>query len=84
MSIPQWKRLFAMIGALRHPKTVNEITAETGVCSKTVRRELVALQKLGFDLRFTVDTYGIKIWRIVDPLTTLKALIEPREENATK
>ncbi len=44
--------------------TVKELAVLSGMCEKTVRRDLVLLQRVGFDMSETVVEHGRKQWRI--------------------
>ncbi len=44
--------------------TVKELAALSGMCEKTVRRDLVLLQRAGFDMAEIVGDHGRKRWRI--------------------
>jgi hypothetical protein len=59
----QWRLLKLLTFA---PKgfTVKELAAVSGVCEKTVRRDLILLKHVGFDLTETVEDFGRKAWRV--------------------
>ncbi len=59
----QWRLLKLLIFA---PKgfTVKELVALSGVSEKTIRRDLVFLKQVGFDVSETVGEFGRKLWRI--------------------
>ncbi len=59
----QWRLLQAMI-ARRNGETVAELAVETQVSEKTIRRDLVLLQKVGFPLNETVGHKGLKRWKV--------------------
>lgn len=44
--------------------TVKELAALSGMGEKTVRRDLIVLKQVGFDLSETVGDHGRKRWRI--------------------
>ncbi len=44
--------------------TVKELVSLSGMSDKTVRRDLIFFQRVGFDLSETVGEYGRKRWRI--------------------
>ena len=59
----QWRLLKLLIFS---PKgfTVKELAALSGMSEKTVRRDLVFLKQVGFDVSETVEEFGRKLWRI--------------------
>jgi predicted DNA-binding transcriptional regulator YafY len=59
----QWRLLKLLTFA---PKgfTVKELVAVSGVSEKTIRRDLVFLKEVGFDVSETVEEFGRKLWRI--------------------
>jgi predicted ArsR family transcriptional regulator len=59
----QWRLLKLLTFA---PKgfTVKELVAILGMSKKTVRRDLVFLKQVGFDVAETVGDYGRKSWRL--------------------
>ena len=44
--------------------TIREMADETGVSTRTIRRDLITLQSLGFPLRETVADHGRKHWKL--------------------
>ena len=61
--IRQWK-LLDLLSSAPFGVTVRELAEATGRSDKTVRRDLVLLRKVGFDLRESVGPYGRKSWRV--------------------
>jgi len=61
--IRQWK-LLELLSSGPVGVTVRELGEATGRGDKTVRRDLVLLRKVGFDLRESVGPYGRKSWRV--------------------
>ena len=59
----QWRVLKLLTFA---PKgfTVKELVAVSGMSEKTIRRDLVFLKQVGFDISETVEDYGRKLWRV--------------------
>ncbi len=59
----QWRLLKLMIFS---PKgfTIKELVALSGVSEKTVRRDLIFLKEVGFDVSETVEDFGRKLWRV--------------------
>ncbi len=53
--------------------TVAEAVEATGAGDKTIRRDLIMLRKVGFDLEETVGEYGRKSWRIRQPFERLRS-----------
>ena len=70
------QRVFCLLGQLKEPRTVKELAEQSGVNAKTVRRELVRLQRLGFDVRSKTKSYGLKTWQVFGPMKTIKLLME--------
>ena len=61
--IRQWK-LLELLSSAPDGVTVQELTEATGRSDKTVRRDLILLRKVGFDLKESVGPYGRKSWRV--------------------
>jgi len=59
----QW-RLLKLLTYSPKGFTVKELVALSGMSDKTVRRDLIFLQELGFDMAETVGDHGRKRWRI--------------------
>ncbi len=59
----QWRLLKLLIFT---PKgfSIKELVAVSGVCEKTVRRDLAFLKEVGFDVSETVGDFGRKFFRI--------------------
>ena len=74
--IRQWKLLEVLTSA---PEgiTVEEFAKAAGTCDKTIRRDLILLRKVGFDLDETVGTHGHKSWRVRQSFEKLKS---PRQQ----
>lgn len=70
------QRVFCLLGQLKEPRTVKELAEQSGVNAKTVRRELVRLQRLGFDVRSKTEIYGRKTWQVFGPMKTINLLME--------
>ena len=69
------RRVFALLGQLRKPCTVQELAEQSGVDPKTIRRELVRLLRLGFDVRSETEIHGRKIWQVFGPMRTITKLM---------
>ena len=74
--IRQWKLLEVLSSA---PKgiTVEEFAKAAGTCDKTIRRDLILLRKVGFDLDETVGAHGHKSWRVRQSFEKLRS---PRQQ----
>lgn len=59
----QWLVL-RTLSARRRGATLAELATETGVCQRTIRRDLTQLQQLGFPLLEEIEEYGRKRWRL--------------------
>ncbi len=59
----QW-RLLKLLTYSPKGYTVKELVALSGMSDKTVRRDLIFLQNIGFDMSETVGDHGRKRWRI--------------------
>jgi len=59
----QW-RLLKLLTFAPKGLTVKELTAVSGVSEKTVRRDLILLKKIGFNVAETVEEFGRKTWRV--------------------
>jgi predicted DNA-binding transcriptional regulator YafY len=59
----QW-RLLRMLSARRLGNGDAEAAAELTVTEKTIRRDLIAFQRVGFPLAETVGDHGRKTWRL--------------------
>ena len=75
LPVQQVKRVFGLLGQLKIPRTINEMAAESGVDAKTIRRDVVRLKQLGFDVRSRTEKYGLKVWYVVKPLATIRGLM---------
>ena len=69
------QRVFSLLGKLRKPRTVKDLAEQSGVDPKTVRRELVRLKRLGFDVRSETEVYGRKTWQVFGPMRTIAKLM---------
>ena len=67
----QWK-LMAWLTAEPAGITVAEAAEAFGVNLKTIRRDLILLRRLGFDLVEAEEAYNRKRWRIRAPLERLR------------
>ncbi|MEI8372802.1 MAG: DeoR family transcriptional regulator [Planctomycetota bacterium] len=67
---PQLVRQWKLLERLNHaPSSVKELMAVCRVSEKTVRRDLVVLEKVGFHLKETVEKpVGRKYWQLNKPL----------------
>lgn len=74
--IRQWK-LLELLSSAPDGVTVHELTEATGMSDKTVRRDLILLRKVGFDLKESVGPYGRKSWRVGQRFERLKS---PRKQ----
>ncbi len=61
--IRQWK-LLEVLSSTSGGITVEEFAKAAGTCDKTIRRDLILLRKVGFDLDETVGAHGHKSWRV--------------------
>ena len=69
------RRVFCLLGQLKNPRTVKELAERSGVDPKTIRRELVRLLRLGFDVRSETGVYGRKTWRVIGTMRTIAKLM---------
>ncbi len=53
--------------------TVGKAAKVTGVSLKTIRRDLILLQKIGFDLEETEEEFNRKRWRVRQPFERLRS-----------
>jgi len=51
--------------------TIKELVKATGMSEKTIRRDLVMLREIGFDLIETVGEFGRKYWSLLHPFDRL-------------
>ena len=61
--VRQW-RILKLLTYSPKGFTVKELAALSGMNEKTVRRDLILLQRVGFDVSETVENHGRKRWRI--------------------
>ena len=61
--VRQW-RILKLLTYSPQGFTIKELTALSGMSDKTVRRDLIFLQRVGFDMAETAEEYGRKRWRI--------------------
>jgi hypothetical protein len=59
----QW-RLLKLLTFTPKGFTVKQLVAVTGVSEKTIRRDLILLKEVGFDVSETVEDFGRKVWRV--------------------
>jgi predicted DNA-binding transcriptional regulator YafY len=67
---PQIERhwlLLRTLSVLRHGSTVADLASEFSVSEKTIRRDLVQLQRLGFPIEERSEDHGRKRWHMRDP-----------------
>jgi predicted DNA-binding transcriptional regulator YafY len=74
--IRQWK-LLEVLSSAPEGITVEEYAEAAGTCDKTIRRDLILLRKVGFDLDETVGAHGHKSWRVRQSYEKLRA---PRQQ----
>jgi predicted DNA-binding transcriptional regulator YafY len=74
--IRQWKLLEVLSSAPEGIK-VEEFAKAAGTCDKTIRRDLILLRKVGFDLDETVGAHGHKSWRVRQSFEKLRS---PRQQ----
>ena len=67
----QWE-LLEWLSASEEGVAVAEAAHAMGVAVKTIRRDLIDLRKMGFDLRETVEVYNRKRWRLVSAFESLR------------
>jgi len=61
--VRQW-RILKLLTYSPQGFTIKELVALSGMSDKTVRRDLIFLQRVGFDMAETAEEYGRKRWRI--------------------
>ncbi len=61
--VRQW-RLLRLLATEPEGVAIREFAEQAGTSLKTIRRDLVTLQKAGFDLEPTVGRHGRKAWRL--------------------
>ena len=74
--IRQWK-LLEVLSSAPEGITLEEFAKAAGTCDKTIRRDLILLRKVGFDLRETVGAHGHKSWRVRQSFEKLRS---PRQQ----
>jgi predicted DNA-binding transcriptional regulator YafY len=79
--IRQWE----IIWSLRGPagRTIKSLAAEHGVCTRTIRRDLAALESAGYPLVEEVDytsAHGRKRWRLLEGFSNVPPVPLTREE----
>ena len=72
----QWK-LLERLATEPEGFTVAEAIEATGVSDKTVRRDMILLREVGFDLKETVGEHGQKSWRVRQPFERMRS--KPRQ-----
>jgi predicted DNA-binding transcriptional regulator YafY len=70
--IRQWQ-LLECLSSTRNGVRVAEAAEGFAVDEKTIRRDLILLQRLGFDLEETVEEHGRKLWRLRHRFESLKS-----------
>ena len=75
--IRQWS-ILRILGARKYGTSVYELAQEMAVGEKTIRRDLISLQSLGFPLNEKSVDHGKKLWTVSHltglPNLTLKLL----------
>ena len=61
--VRQWL-LLRGLSARPEGATVGDLAAENGVCEKTIRRDLLALARIGFPLQEQTGPHGLKHWQL--------------------
>ncbi len=74
--ICQW-RLLELLSSTPDGFTVRELAEATGRHDKTIRRDLILLRTVGFDLKEYVGPYGRKSWRVGQRFERLRS---PRKQ----
>ena len=70
--VRQWQ-LLEWLSSEPEGVTVAEAAIATGMDQKTIRRDLILLRKIGFDLDETVEERGRKRWRIRQSFERLRS-----------
>lgn len=70
--IRQWK-LLELLASKPDGVTVRQFAEAAGTTQKTVRRDLIMLRRVGFDLEETVEERGRKSWRVRQPFERLRS-----------
>jgi len=70
-TIRQW-RLLEWLSSQQQGTTVDEAAEVFGVDLKTIRRDLIVLRRVGFDLVESTEDHGRKRWRIPQPFDRLR------------
>jgi len=70
--IRQWQ-LLEWLSSSPEGISVGEAAEATGMDLKTIRRDLILLRKIGFDLEETVEERGRKRWRIRNSFERLRS-----------
>ena len=52
---------------------VDDLAEEAGISQKTIRRYLIRIREIGFDLKETASEVGKKYWRIRQPWERLRS-----------
>ena len=68
----QWQ-LLQWLSCKPEGVTVGEVAKVTGMSLKTIRRDLILLRELGFDLEELVEERGRKRWRVRQPFERLRS-----------
>ena len=74
--IRQWK-LLELLSSKPSGFTVRELTEAAGTSEKTIRRDLILLRKVGFDLAESVGPHGRKSWHVRQRFERLRS---PRKQ----
>jgi len=51
--------------------TIKELMTATGMSEKTVRRDIIMLREIGFDVMETTGEFGRKYWSLLNPFDRL-------------
>ena len=69
--VRHWK-LLQQLSSSAVGATVFELADAMNVHPKSIRRDLLLLKRMGFDVSATVKKRGLKVWRIRHPFERLK------------
>lgn len=70
--IRQWQ-LLEWLSSEPEGITVGDAADATGVSLRTIRRDLILLRKIGFDLEETEEEFNRKRWRVRQPFERLRS-----------
>jgi hypothetical protein len=69
--LPRQRKLLERLSSDGDRMTIKQLVKTSAGSDKTVRRDLIPLRQLGFDVSETMEKFGRKCWRVPHPFQRL-------------